>query len=178
MMRLLFRRSYVLVMSTFLFVSCDNSYTTIVEHTAIPDQNNHHQDTILSDTLRKCRYSRITKKESQGLQVSYEVPAKFQGKEIYLVFEGNVRSNYAYSNSYIVIAVFDNKMNQLMWRSFPLRYHYFGVNEWSPFKDSLYLEGSFDNRTYKMIKALAYLGKSEFEKFDIDTLQIQIKAKL
>lgn len=173
-----FRLQIFLTSIVLLFSACRESYRIIQEIKIEPDSLNLADDTICKDLKSQTLFSRLSKKESRGLHYSYVLPKEMKGKEVYIVASGKARTNYAHSNTYITIVVNDEKNNQLLWRALPLRFFYTEVNVWSPFRDSLFLPGSFDGKTYKNIQIMTTLGNSEREVFDVDSLTLRIKSNI
>lgn len=170
--------SFYFFTSAILLSGCNTSYQEITTQTAIPSEVSHLDDSILIEKSTGLSFSRIHKKESMGLRVPFLLPDNLKGKELYVVFNGIAKSNYAYSNASIVVSVYNTRKQQIIWKSFPLRYNFLGVDVWSPFTDSLYLSGSFDNKNYLFIQTFSFLGNSESEKLDMTYLTVKLKAKL
>jgi hypothetical protein len=174
----IFRFQILPICFLLVFSACRETHITVQEIKLLPDSLNLADDTVCFDPQNKTFYSRLSKKESSGLRYSYHVPKEIKGKELYIVARGRARTNYAHSNTYITIVVYDEKNDQLLWRALPLRFFYVEVNEWSPFRDSLFLPGSFDGKAYHTIQIMTTLGNSERELFDVDTLSLKIKSNI
>ncbi len=161
-----------------LIFSCDDKYQTFDSKLVKADSKSSSSDTIISDSIQKFSFSRLRRPETQGLRASFIISPAQRFKQLYIVVNGKIRTNYAYSNSTISISAEDSLKNILIWRAIFLRYYYTEINEWCYFKDSIFLPNNFDGKYYSKISAFTLLGPSSSENFDIDQLNVEIKEKI
>ncbi len=168
-----------LIVSIFFLSACDDRYITLKTLTITANTNKPGTSSVVMvDSLKHFEYSRLKGKSQGGLIGTYTVTPEHSNKQLYVIVSGKIRTNYAHSNSNIIIAATDDKNELILWRGIYIQYYYTEINKWCPFKDSMLLPPSVNNKYYKEVSALAYLGNSENENFDIDTLKIEIKEKL
>ncbi len=167
-----------LIVTLFFLAGCSDKYQVIQSITVTPNINKPTGDTIILDSTKKFYFSRLRAKGTGGLIGTYKVTADHVNKQLYIVVSGRVRTNYAHSNSTITVAVNDDQKNTIVWRAMSLKYYFTEINKWCPFKDSIMLAPNTDGKYYNEISVLTFMGPSESENFDIDTLKIQVKEKL
>ncbi len=164
------------IFSLSFLVSCNENYEPISSSLVIPKQEHVLGDTLIKDSVSGRVFSRLYKHATAGLQFQYDIPKEYQHKKIRVVVGGNMRSNYAMSNSGIAISVYDNKSNQLAWNVLPLKTAYLGINQWVLTKDSLLVPAYYYNNIPSHISVNTYLAESAHENFDIDSMFVIIKV--
>lgn len=164
---------------SFVFVACSDEYTLIHEDIVTVNKNKLRDDSLLRDTILNFNFSRLAKPNSYGLESAFKVSDEFRNKKLRIIFRGKGRTAQVYTNSSITIAILTGDSNKvLIWKAMSLKYAYTDVNKWCWFQDSIELGESYLNKTYSYIDVSSCLGNTLIEKFDMDTLIVQIKAKL
>ena len=170
-----FRKLFLLSLSVLL-VSCGDIYREVGSNKKKKKKNSVNiNDSVILDAKSQTFYSRLSKPNTSGLRVNCAIPESKTDRRFYVILEGRIRSNYAHSNSGIVIQGVNSKKEQLCWRYIPLSYFYKELNTWCHFKDSVYIKSDYQWKNYQKFTAFANLGTSDSEVFDIDTLSIKIK---
>jgi hypothetical protein len=159
----------------FLFGSCQKEAELIVKKKVFAQADVHKEDTIMKEGNRY--FSRLYKENSMGLIGEFIVPDSLKEKELIVTFYGKARTNYAFSNASIRVAVISEDKEVLGWPVFNLRQQFTENNEWCYFRDSVSLIHQSWQKPYHYIDVAALLGNSTHEQFDIDTLFFDIKAK-
>lgn len=161
------------------FYACDDKYATF-EKSVITVHNNRSgsADTVMKDQGTDFFYSRLRKKNTGGLSAICFIGPAHQNKKMWVVVSGRVRTNYAHSNSTITLSATSKENEVLLWRAIFLKYYYTDCNKWCYFKDSINLPAGYFNKAYTAITAFAYLGDSEKENFDLDTLKVEFKEQI
>jgi len=168
-----------LILVSFFLQSCEDKFSTIYKAQITVNNNRPNTaDTVLYDSINHFKFSRLNKIDVSGITSTFVLPKEHQNKALWVIFSGRARTDYAHSNSSITTAAMSEKNECLVWRAVFLRYFYTDINKWCYFKDSIYLRPDFDGKVYNEISSFAFSGSSSNEKFDIDTLNIQIKAKI
>ncbi len=163
----------------FIFVACSDEYTLIHEDIVTVNKSKLRDDTLLHDTILNSNFSRLTKPNSYGLESAFKVSDEFKNKQLRIIFKGKGRIDQVYTKSSIVIAILTGDSNKvLIWKAMSLKYAYTDVNQWCWFADSIEVGPTYLNKTFSYIDVSPYLGDTQIEKFDMDTLTVQIKAKL
>ncbi len=170
-------RFFILVCA-FSIISCKEKYREIYSCLALPDDKNRKDDTLLADSLATYKFSRLYKPRSSGLTCSFKVPVEFNKNSYYVVFSGKSRTNYAHSNAAVCLSSSDISGNQIDWKAAQLRYFYTDINTWCAFKDSIFIKYETWNKPYQYITVFAFLGDSEAERYDLDSLKVHIKASI
>lgn len=170
---------YIFFLFSFLllFSSCAERYEEIGRQLTTARTNKMREDTLIFDSIHKSYFSRIMKPNGGGLQTVYQIPAEHQNKELWVVLEGRIRTNYPHTHSTITLITASEKGEMLCWKASFLSTYYTKLNDWCHFKDSIWLPHNFNNTSYKVINAFAYLGNQPGEKFDMDTLIVTVKRK-
>ena len=171
------KKAIIGTLALILFFSCEDKYELIDSKTTVPDPKKINGDTILYDSSGSFYYSRITKINTQGLLSQFTLPDEFKTKDLEVVFNGRIRTNYAQSNTYINIVPYDRNGVMLGWNGVSLRYYFTEINKWCYFKDSIHLKFESWNQPFHLINTFSYLGNSTKEKFDLDCLHVQIKVR-
>lgn len=160
------------------FCSCKQDAETINRQLILPgDSSVHVNDTIVLDSTTHTYFSRIQKPDGAGLTYSFSIPRPYQEKELYVIFKGLARSNFAVSKGVLVFVAFDESWKQLCWWALPIRPHLKYQSAWNPFIDSLHVPSLIENRKYTYVKAHPFLGESPGEKLDIDSFEVIIKKR-
>jgi hypothetical protein len=176
--------------SLFLFLililcSCEDKFRTFDVQTITVANNKRDtrdtinkpgvQDTVMTDSTGKFRFSRLRFPSSRGLTATCMIEETHREKPLWIVFSGRVRSNYAHSNATITMAAVSPENGMLVWNGSLLRYYITDVNRWCHFRDSFYLESTFTNKPYGEVSVFTFLGDSEHENFDVDTLHVEFR---
>lgn len=161
----------------FFLYSCDDKYNTIQTFKVTANNRSATADTVMKDGSGNFYFSRLRTPGTAGLIATYTLSTEHQNKGIYALVSGRIRTNYAHSNASIAFAAYDDKNEVLVWRAVFLRYYFTDIDQWCAFKDSIYFPANTKGKYYKSISALAFLGNSMKENFDIDTLKVEIKEK-
>jgi len=141
------------------------------------DSGVHQMDTVLLDTITKTYFSRIQKPNAEGMAYTYTIPKPYIEKEVYIIYKGKARSNFAFSQGALAFVAFDEWGQQLCWWGITLRPHLQYQNEWNAFSDSIHIPALIEKRKYAGVKAYPFLGNSPGEKLDIDSFQIILKKR-
>jgi len=173
---MIFIKSTILILSLCFLFGCGENYEPISSSLVIPKQKNVLGDTLIKDSVRGRVFSRLYKHATAGLQFQYDIPKEYQHKKIWVVVGGNIRSNYAMSNSNFAVSVYDNNSTQLAWNVLPLQIAYLGINKWVFAKDSLLVPANYYNYIPSHISVHTYLAESAHENFDIDSMFVIIKV--
>lgn len=168
----------------YLFISvslfgCTQKYSTIHEEVVTVNKEKLRDDSLLHDSVLNINFSRLIKPNSYGLESVYKLPNEFKDKELRIIFRGKGKTDQVYTNSFIIVAILQEDSNKvLIWKAASLKYSYTDVNKWCWFSDSIDVGPRQDNKTFNYIDVSAYLGNTTIEKFDMDTLIVEIKSKL
>lgn len=165
---------YILI---FFVSGCNDTYQTIQNYTITPANKPPAGDSIVKDSASNFYFSRIKLKNTGGLCAKFILEPQHKNKRLCMVVSGKIRSNYPYSNATVTFAASDDKGEVLIWRAIFLKYYFVDRNTWCPFRDSIFVEPSTKGKYYRDIIAFAYLGPSEKENFDIDTLKLEVRAR-
>lgn len=168
----------VLAISFFLFAlfGCGR-YKVIHTEKIVLDKNYKRiEDTLLTDSLEKFTFSRLTRPGSFGFKTVYNLPEKSQGKELIVALSGRCRTNLAVSDGMIVVVAHSKKDKQLSWDLVRMKYQFTDLNKWCSFRDSIRLPADFYGTQYSRITILSHLPAGD-EKFDLDGLNIEIREK-
>jgi hypothetical protein len=160
------------------FQSCADEYTSIEKFVITPSNHTLKADTIITDEVGGLRFSRLRKVGQAGYSAVTNLSIENRDKKIWVIFSGKVRTNYAHSNATISIAAVGLNQEIVVWNATFLKYFITDINKWCPFKDSVLLPREKLNQKYSVINTMAYLGNSESENFDIDTLRVEYKAEV
>jgi hypothetical protein len=169
--------------SLFLFLililcGCEDEFRTFDVQTITVANNKPGsltRDTIMMDSAGKFKFSRLRFPSSSGLNATCVIDETHREKPLWVVFSGRVRSNYAHSNATITMAAVSPENGMLVWKGSLLRYYVVDVNRWCHFRDSFYLEATFNNKPYGSVSVFTFLGDSEREDFDVDTLHVEFR---
>ena len=113
-----------------------------------------------------------------GLEGYYTLTNEAKNKQLRVVFSGRIRTNNIYSRSSITTAVLSGKDNHVViWQPAFLYYHFEEVNKWCFFKDSIDLPKNFNGESFTILNIFTNLGETKIEKFDIDTLFVEVKCR-
>lgn len=163
----------------FLLTSCEAPFLPVATYTAIPGKTNlPSSDTVMTDSISGIKFSRLTKVGVGGIAVKHEFKQEQQNKPTWVVFSGRLRSNYVHSNSSITISGSDPTGQNILWKAVFLKYHLVELNRWMPFRDSVLIPPSYDNKLFQTIYVFTYMGGKPGENFDLDTLRVLIKQQL
>jgi hypothetical protein len=170
---------------TFLFgictlvlcVSCTETYDFVGEQIIVPIEENAKEDIILKDSTSNFLFSRIQGSGATGLFTYFKIPFDNQNKELWIVFQGRLRSNLPQSHAAITVSGSNDSGEVLSKDICPLRYFVTETNKWCHFKDSVFLKSKLNFRPYNIVHVYALLENSYLEAFDIDTLRITIRQK-
>ncbi len=168
---------FLVLFSASVFVSCKDHFDTVHEQVIQVDTSNLRDDTLMMDNSLSHSFSRLKKSNSFGRVYTYKYPDALIGKELLLVFEGKMRTNYAESNSTISLAVHEKEGGQLNWMSIFLRRHFTDINTWCRFKDSIRIDPKYIGKKSATVTCMLYLANSNKENFDFDSLKVKIKVK-
>jgi hypothetical protein len=158
------------------FVSCEDNYQVVESKILTAKTPPAQSDTIVVDSLTNTQFSRLHKPETFGMTYRYYPSAEIRDKEFKVVFSGRARTNYGFSNAYIIVSVGSQK-ESFGWYGTSLRYFFTDVNTWCNFKDSVSFKRESWHDPYYCINVFAQLADSPTEKFDIDTLHVEVKVK-
>jgi len=167
----------ILIISTLYFCSCRKEYRVILKEMILADPSKQRQDTILKFPNSSSYFSRLYRPVTNGLISNFIVPNEMKDKEIKIVFRGKARTNYAHSNAVIVVSIISRDNQQISWTPLPLRYYFTETNTWCYFKDSITVKHESWQLPYYYLNTLAFLGSSQNEVFDLDSLFVEISAK-
>jgi hypothetical protein len=158
---------------------CTPKYATIHEEVVTVNKDKLRDDSLIHDTVLNIDFSRLVKPNSYGIESVFKVPNEFKDKELRIIFRGKGKTDQVYTNSYITIAILQEENNKvLIWKAVSLKYSYTDGNKWCWFSDSIEVGPRHENKTFNYIDVSAYLGNTSIEKFDMDTLIVEIKSKL
>lgn len=141
------------------------------------DSGVHQNDTSVLERQSNSFFSRLNKSESGGLVYTIRIPDPYLEKELYVIFKGKARSNYAVSQGAMVFTAFDEWGQQLCWWAITLRPHLQYQNQWNTFIDSMHIPSLIENRKFTNVKAYTFLGNSPGEVLDIDSFEITLKTR-
>ncbi|MBK9284297.1 MAG: hypothetical protein IPM51_08225 [Sphingobacteriaceae bacterium] len=169
----------ILLTGIFIFLSaCKEDYKTIQKFTVTPANREPKGDTIMHDNQGNFDFSRIVKKNEAGLTALINISEENRNKKIWVIFSGRLRTNYAHSNATISIAAIGLNQTIVVWNASFLKYFVTEINQWCPFKDSILLPREKLEQKYSMINTMAFLGNSENENFDVDTLKVEYRVEV
>ncbi len=160
------------------FSSCGESYEFVGTQTMHARKDIVSQDTIIYDSINKFYFSRLTKPNTMGIRTDLKLPKENQDQPLWIVFEGNFRTNRPYSFATITLMAGNDEIQTMCWNSGFLRIHITGLNKWCHFKDSLFLPSQLNFHIYNKISAFAFLPPSAGEQFDLDSLTVTIRQKV
>jgi hypothetical protein len=172
------KKPVILSFLCLLLASCEDRYAVIQTLAITPEALPGRADTVMTDAAGNFRFSRIKTRATGGLNAGWTLPEERRNKELCVVVTGRARSNYAHSNADIVLAASSPTNKLTVWRAVHLRYFNVDENHWFPFRDSFLLKATAENEVYSSMNIFAFLGDSEKETFDMDTLKVIIKEKL
>ncbi len=158
-----------------VITSCNEKYEMVANKLIISDSNNIQTAELKTDSIIGYKFSRLTQQNSHGLFFLHGLDSLNPKAEYEVVFKGRARTNYAHSNAYINVCAYDDKGTVLSWNGLSLRYHFTEVNEWCRFKDSVHLKNESWDPLYSKIQVFAFLGNSDKEIYDVDSLEVFIK---
>jgi hypothetical protein len=158
------------------FISCDDNYQVVESKILTAKAPPSQSDTIVIDSLTNIPFSRLYKPGTFGITYRYYPSLDIRDKEFKVVFSGRARTNYGYSNAFIIVSVGSQK-ESFGWYGTSLRYFFTDVNSWCHFKDSVTFKRESWHDPYYCINVFSQLADSPSEKFDIDTLYVQVKVK-
>lgn len=161
----------------FFCVSCGEKYRTVHRQFMLVDKFNLKDDTLITDRETGRPFSRLQRPNTFGRTYVYTLSEKQRGKGFYVIFKGKIRSNYAESNATITVSLHNEKKEQLAWLPLFLRRHFFDINKWCYFQDSIRVEPLYKWNKVKTISCMPYLSNSSAERFDVDTLEVTIKEE-
>jgi hypothetical protein len=171
-----YKFGFVLVLC--YFCSCKRDAEIIDQKRILAgDAGVHQMDTVLMDSLTNTLFSRIQKPNAEGMAYTYTLKAPYLEQEIYVIYKGKVRSNFAFSQGALAFVAYDEWGQQLCWWGITLRPHLQYQNEWNTFSDSIHIPALIEKRKYSGIKAYPFLGNSPGEKLDIDSFEITLKKR-
>ena len=175
----MFNNFFLYFFVLFLLFGCSEKYVTVNEEITTVNKEKLRGDSILHDSVFNFKYSRLVKPNSYGLESVYKLPDEVKDKALRIIFKCKARTDQVYTNSFITIAVLEGDSNKvLIWKAVTLKHSYTDVNKWCWFSDSIEVGPRHENKTFKYIDVSAFLGNTTIEKFDVDTLMVQIKSKL
>lgn len=160
-----------------MLTECGERYVSIGKQIAVPEKDNKEGE-ILFDSLGKFYFSRLTDSGGVGLFNGFKLEDKYLDKELWVVFEGNARSNFPYSNGTITVIGSNDKNEDLCRIPAYLKYHLTGINKWCHFKDSIFLTSQLNFHVYNVINTFVTLGVSGKEKLDVDSLIVTVRQKV
>jgi len=160
------------------FFSCDrDKYKLVSSSDEFATPGNQRDDTIIKKENNNDYFSRLYKPNSNGLISRYTIPDSISEWDFKVLFSGRARTNYAYSNAAILVAVMSEDKTAQVWTPMMLRYYFTETDQWCNFKDSMTFKREAWQKKNYYVNVFAYLGNSEKENFDIDNLSVQILAK-
>jgi len=167
-----------LILIIFFLYACEDKYSTLKSFNITAAGRSATADTIIKDSINNFYFSRLRYPNTGGLSATYTLTPEHQNKRLYVVVSGRARTNYAQSNAAIVFTAYDDREELLLWHALSLQYYFTDINKWCAFKDSLFFHPAVKNKYYGKISVVAYLGNATNERFDIDTLKVEIKEKI
>lgn len=160
------------------FFSCNRNQSVLVmTEEVFANPANQREDTVLKRKDNKGYFSRLYKPNSHGLISRWIIPDSIAEYDFKILFSGRARTNYAYSNASIMLAVMSKEQTVNVWTPLMLRYYFTEINKWCNFKDSLTFKHEAWQSAYYYVNVFAYLGDSQKENYDIDNLKVEIFAK-
>jgi hypothetical protein len=160
------------------FSSCGESYEFVGKQTVHASKNVIHQDTMIYDSIGKFYFSRLTQPNTMGIRTDFKLPKENQDHELWVVVEGNFRTNRPYSMATVTIMGSNDKNESLCWNSCFLRIHITELNTWCHFKDSIFLTSQLNFHIYNSINTFAFLPPSPGEQFDLDSFTVTVRQKV
>lgn len=160
-----------------LFAGCEDTYKPIYQATTTAQAPNLFDSQLLTDSLTSHSFARLSKPNSFGIRINCDLKPETKSSSYCVVFSGRARTNYVASNALINVVSTNAKNEILEWNAISIKYHFVELNEWNYFKDSTFIKGGNDNSETKAISVFAFLGNSAAENYDIDTLNVLIRAK-
>lgn len=160
-----------------VFTSCDDKFVIAKSGTVLPDEKLERDDTVLTDSIQKFKFSRLYMPTAHGLIYSYQVPTELSKRDFYIVFDGFARTNSPHSFAYINVNADSEGGVNLSWNGLSLRYYFTDLNKWCYFKDSVYIKHEAWYEPFYKINTYAFTGNSQGENFDIKNLNVQIKIR-
>lgn len=158
--------------------SCKQDSEPIDRRLILPrDSGVHETDSVIMDSVTGTCFSRILGPNGVGMTYTYTIPKTYMEKELYVIFKGLARSNYAISKGVLVFTAFDEGWQQLCWWAIPIRSHLKYQSQWNPFIDSMHIPALIEKRKYTYIKACPFIGESTGEKLDIDSFEVSVKKR-
>ncbi len=161
----------------FFIISCEDKFSIVESKTFPAQQIAHQNDTVINDTITHSFFSRLHNRGAFGMIYTYFPPDNIRDKPMEIVFSGNARTNYAYSNAFVNVTMGSKKGVQLGWTGRNLRYFFTDINTWCKFRDSVTFKREDWHDPYYRIDVFSYLPNPTQENFDIDTLFVKIKVK-
>lgn len=174
---LLLRNSIVFFLFCLLCFSCREEFKSVQKFDITTLNNPKSGDTAIYDPKDKFYFSRITRPSCGGLNAPFKIEEVNRNKRIWVIFKGRARTNYAQSNASISVAAIGLNQMTVVWKAIFLRYYITDLNTWCPFKDSVLLPREKLEQKYSLVNTIAYLGNSNSEMFDVDTLHVEYKIE-
>jgi hypothetical protein len=166
------------VLALWCFCSCKQDAETINQKLILAkDLGVHQMDTVIYDSISKSYFSRIQRPNAEGMAYNYTIPKPYLEKELYIIYRGKVRSNFAFSQGALAFVAYDEWGQQLCWWGITLRPHLQYQNEWNAFSDSIHIPALIDKKKYVGVKAYPFLGTSPGENLDIDSFLVTLKRR-
>lgn len=170
-------RLLLISLMVVMLVGCRDRYREIYSVTLLPGKNCRVlDDSLLSDSLEKFNYSRLSKGGTYAMRLIYPVPIELRGQELLVTVSGWSRTTNAYSNAIVVVSTSNAKKGQTSWDALHLAYSYTAMNTWCAYRDSVKLRADYYGKLYDQITVYTHLPK-DGEKFDTDQMKVTVFQK-
>lgn len=162
----------------FFFFSCGEKFKITTKKITLAKRENLAEDTVIKDNTNSIYFSRVSTPKKYGLRSEYILPPDAKNRDLWIIISGRCRTDNIYSNSSIIAHTVSEDGQILFWGNIPLRCFYADINKWSTFKDSVIAKRSYYNKYHFKVICQAFLNDTIKEKFDIDSLIIEIKQRI